>query len=87
VGSSEKLKQYIRSRFGFIDSAPHSTFAFVAPPFAHTWRTLQPGAARRLVLPNRGVGATGAPILARSILRSTGGILGGLGKIRMGKFG
>jgi hypothetical protein len=32
----------------------------VAPPFAHTWRTLRPGAARRLVLPGLGFRRNGA---------------------------
>jgi integrase len=42
---------------------PFPCFAFVAPPLAHTWPTLRPGMATRLVLPSLGYGATGAPDL------------------------
>ena len=34
----------------------------VAPPFAHAWRTLRPGAARRLAIPLRGSPVSAGPL-------------------------
>jgi hypothetical protein len=34
----------------------------VAPPFAHAWRTLHPGAARRLAIPLRGSPVSAGPL-------------------------
>jgi hypothetical protein len=67
-----------------------SRYAVVALPFAHTRPTLRPSAAGRLVLPGRGSGATGAPVLARSIGEALGGFWGdsgGYGWVNLGKDG
>jgi len=69
------------------DSTPTAMaeFAVVALPFARNWRTLHPSVARRLVLPGRGYGGTGAPDLgvARHTAHSRVGCL--LGSTRLAR--
>lgn len=50
-----------------------SGFALAAPPFAHTWLTLRPSVAGRLVLQAGAPAAQGAPVLRAAICESTGG--------------
>jgi hypothetical protein len=72
---------------GGFRSLPASTTGKLAPcgvtgngrPLAHTRPTLRPSVARRLVLPGLGYGATGAPVLARSICEALGELWGNSG--------
>ena len=63
------------------------TAAAATPPFAHTWLTLGPSVAGRLVLPGRAPAAQGAPVLRPAIWESTGGKLGVPQRPRYRKFG
>jgi hypothetical protein len=54
-------------------SGTHPGYSLAAPKFAHTWLTLRPSVARRLVLPGRAPAAQGALVLRPAICGSTGG--------------
>ena len=63
----------------------NSEFALVALPFAHTWPTLHPGAARRLVLPGRAAPAQRARLYLRGAFAKHWGETGGTPKDKDGE--
>jgi len=63
-------------RGGISASAVAARVQLATPAFAHTWLTLRPSVAGRLVLPGRAPAAQGAPVLRPAICENTGGKLG-----------
>ena len=74
-------------RGGISASAVAARVQLATPAFAHTWLTLRPSVAGRLVLPGRAPAAQGAPVLRPAICESTGGKLGVPQRPRYRKFG